>query len=535
MHYSNFKSNLNHLLKFSLKFLGNNRAFFGYAILLITLFSGNIAWHYWNISQESDVGCFMAIGNDIRHGKLLYSEVWDNKAPGIFFLHAFFQTITSGNIHYPALFTAFFSASFMLFLSIMVMKLIQNPIRYILLPFGFSVIYLTIFQWEYFFESGFTEQIGAYFLYMGFVLALVLLNHSNRKGEKVLNAGFVLSGISIGAAFLIKEPFVFSYLAIILIFLISKNPLKWKWFAWMNAGMAIFPFLFLVYLLWNSIFIDYLKYVQFAFEYSDKGMEQPFMSQLKNTLNIQLENLNSDEPYLLNVFEFSGILLLVNLISFKNTSNFQYRNFHIGLMAILLCQIPFFMISGDVVYNHYFIPLLMGLAVIPTCLGVVYLLRFEQQMKTTIGVLFAYLLVLVGYRCFKEQIQPFRGKSLTVDQETQILEEKGLANTHCYIDDQSAGRFYYYLDANSDLPFPCPYYVYFLFPENEKGYEIIRQNNERFQREFRKNPPQFILSKQKLSIAFDYNQFHQFVNANYQITDSLIINQTTYFVRKRNQ
>jgi hypothetical protein len=216
-------------------------------------------------------------------------------------------------------------------------------------------------------------------------------------------------------------------------------------------------------------------------------------------------------------------------------------------MAILFCQIPFFMISGDVVYNHYFIPLLMGLAVIPTCLGVVYLLRFEQQMKTTIGVLFAYLLVLVGYRCFKEQIQPFRGKSLTVDQETQILKEKGLANTHCYIDDQSAGRFYYYLNAHSNLPFPCPYYVYFLFPENEKGNqneirnenekgnEIIRQNNERFQREFRKNPPQFILSKQKLSIAFDYNQFHQFVNANYQITDSLIINQTTYFVRKRNQ
>lgn len=176
MHYSNFKSNLNHLLKFSLKFLGNNRVFFIYAILLITLFSGNIAWHYWNIPQESDVGCFMAIGNDIRHGQLLYSEVWDNKAPGIFFLHAFFQTITSGNIHYPALLTAFLSASFMLFLSFLVMKLIQNPIRYVLLPFGFSIIYLTIFQWEYFFESGFTEQIGAYFLWMGFVLTLVLLN-----------------------------------------------------------------------------------------------------------------------------------------------------------------------------------------------------------------------------------------------------------------------------------------------------------------------------------------------------------------------
>jgi len=318
-------------------------------------------------------------------------------------------------------------------------------------------------------------------------------------------------------------------------FLISKNPFKWKWFAWMNAGMSIFPFLFLVYLLWNSIFSDYIKYVQFAFEYSDKGVNQPFISQLTNTMIIQMDNLKTDEPYLLYVLVFSGILLLLNLIFFKNSSNLKYRDFHIGLIAILLCQIPFFMISGDVVYNHYFIPLLLGLAVIPTSLGVVYVLRFEQQMKTIIGLFYACILVMVGYKCHKEQIQPFRGNSLTVEQETQILKEKGLANTHCFIDDQSAGRFYYYLNAHSQLPFPCPYYVYFLFSDNGKGNEIIRQNNERFQREFKKNPPQFILSRQRLSIAFDYNQFHQFVHANYQITDSLIINQTTYFVRKINQ
>ena len=43
----------------------------------------------------SDAGCFMAIGQRVLQHDLLYLDVWDNKAPGIFFIHALGQGILS--------------------------------------------------------------------------------------------------------------------------------------------------------------------------------------------------------------------------------------------------------------------------------------------------------------------------------------------------------------------------------------------------------------------------------------------------------
>jgi hypothetical protein len=226
--------------------------------------------------------------------------------------------------------------------------------------------------------------------------------------------------------------------------------------------------------------------------------------------------------------------MIIGLVLVRNTSKNQYRIFILGLLVLMLSQTSFFLISGDVIYNHYFIPLLLCLAVVSFYGILIYISKFGGRFHWFWGMFMALVSIVMSYTMWIESIQPFRGESLSVDQEVQELKGRKLEGSHCFIDDQSAGRFYFYLNAHSNLPFPSPYYVYFLFGKNEKGNELILNNNLRFQHEFKKNPPEFILSKEKLSVAFDYNQFRDYVNSTYTVIDSVKINSTNYVIRKRN-
>lgn len=529
MKFSDLKTQLSYLTDFCLEKLSKDWVFITFAFLLSLLFAGFLVHYFWNIPQESDVGCFMAIAHDLKAGKLLYSEVWDNKAPGIFFIHLFFQWVTSGNMHYPAILHASFFFLFLGSLSWVVMKIMRHPIRYLLLPLGFSVIYLTIFQWEYFFYGGFTEEIGMYLMISGFLTLLSVLSQTN-GGIKVV----FLSGTFIGASFLIKEPFVISMAAIIVAFILSKNQLRRKLVVSFSLGMLLLPLFFLFYLLWNSIFMNYVNYIKFAFFYSKTEIPKDYFSLLFNSINSVFQNLETDEPLLRKVFIYGLGCTAIGLGLVRSTPRIHYRHFLIGLLAFLICQISFFLISGDVIYNHYYIPLLLILAVI-SFFGVLLIIsKLENRLNWFWGILIAVVSLKTSYSLLLESAQPFRGESLSVDQEILELKSKIVKSSHCFIDDQSAGRFYFYLNAHSNLPFPSPYYVYFLFGKNEKGNGLILKNNLRFQQEFKKNPPPFILSKEKLSVAFDYNRFYDYVNSTYSVIDSVKINSTQYLIRKRN-
>ena len=49
------------------------------------------AIYFMQVPPLNDGGTFIAIADMMHQGAGLYSQVWDNKAPGIFFLHALFQ------------------------------------------------------------------------------------------------------------------------------------------------------------------------------------------------------------------------------------------------------------------------------------------------------------------------------------------------------------------------------------------------------------------------------------------------------------
>jgi len=58
-----------------------------WGLLGVLFFS--VSSHYFGAALDGDVGCFDAITHQMKLGQRLYSDVFDNKAPGIFYLNYF--------------------------------------------------------------------------------------------------------------------------------------------------------------------------------------------------------------------------------------------------------------------------------------------------------------------------------------------------------------------------------------------------------------------------------------------------------------
>ena len=61
-------------------------------LLILILLGGlylSVSSHYFGAALDGDVGCFDAIVHQMKMGQSLYTDVYDNKAPGIFYLTYF--------------------------------------------------------------------------------------------------------------------------------------------------------------------------------------------------------------------------------------------------------------------------------------------------------------------------------------------------------------------------------------------------------------------------------------------------------------
>ena len=485
----------------------------------------------WNITQEGDVGCFMSIGHELRSGKILYKEVWDNKAPGIFFIHEAFQFITNKNLNYPVLLNLFFNGLFIIIILILINRYINTALlKIVTLNLTILFFLLVSNQWAFFLVRGFTEEIGSLLFLAGFLPFLIIIEDD--KTWRFRDSLLLVSGFFIGISFLIKEPFIFNYFAILILMLLAKSRSKFKIIGYLHIGILITPLLFLIYLIRHKAICYYMQYLDFAFNYANRSFLSPFEKigyAVKQYVNI----LEHDEPSIL-YFQLIFILIFTIVISFKRNTLFS-ELLLVGIVTLIICQVPFFVLTSEVLYSHYFIPLLLVSCCFPFFLNLIISKYFNKISIRRMQLYFNIILIcILFFVLIKNNYRNSTYNSFNCADEAVVLQNSVLLNSHCFIDDQSAGRFYFYLNAHSNLPFPSPYYVYFLFGKNEKGNGLILKNNLRFQQEFNKNPPQFILSKEKLSVAFDYNRFYDYVNSTYSVIDSVKINSTQYLIRKRN-
>lgn len=494
------------------------------SLILALLFAIFIHRYFRYTPAQSDGGTFEAVGQAMRNGDILYKDVWDNKAPGVFFLNDWAQRIcpnpTDASALLRFLFIAIVNFSFLLFSSKSVLKL---GITCLLLP----LLWQFNSDWKYFESGHYTEFFGVVLV----MLSAVILHHYQRQHSKWV---YFLSGIFAVSSVLLKEPFIFLF---IVVFLLALFYSKWK----LNkilpfAFGASFPVILLsIYLIWNGAFGSFVTYFQFAFSYASPKDQSPF----SDTILLWYENWISAAP-ILAFLTIPFLLSLFDLKRLKHTDIFPL------FLIILLISAAIFPYLGSQLYNHYFIPMQF---VVSLCIlwGIhwvwVDLPEGLHASKTAekmwyYGIVWLLWLLFVwnlcmpiknGYEYFIKNTYSIATKPNT---EKRFISKNIPPKSTLYIEHEAMGRYYLYHNGPyRHTKFPTPHIVYF---GTEKANTQQELNREMIRKEFGQNPPDFILGRKNPGTSMVYCGLADFIIEEYPIKDSIVATEGEWlYLRER--
>ena len=481
--------------------------------------------HYWGNAPEGDTGCFAAIAHQLQQGGVLYQTTFDNKGPGIFYIHVVFQWITQlfpGDYLYlntsstvQLYFFILFYICFAIF-SFYQIKSSNSPLIISALLTIINVFTInTLANWPAFFVGGYTEEIGSYLIFGAIFILLTPFKKAS-----------LLAGLFFGFAILVKEPFIL-FTPILFPFFVKFNRQEKLQII---LGIA-FPWMFqAAYLSATNSWDSYFNYLSFAFTYAN-GNPLP----LAQRLSLGLENANFLSPN--NAIIFIALILGVKTII--HTVKDQVKSLFLPVFPILIGFI--ITLLGTQHYQHYNIPMQLAIA-----LSVAFSLpslqnniaQYNRHISMS-AALFAFTLIVIVAKNQTHWQNPYPA-FIKTDQETKSIQQwiEKLNKQEVYIDEQSSGRLYLYFHSTYKTTYPCPYYTYFLPQENPKNSSKIQAANQQiekhqktFVKEFKQRPPQYLLSLKNLSPAFWQEGLGDFVQEKYQLIDSIKIAQNTLYVR----
>lgn len=481
--------------------------------------------HRVDVPAEGDLGCFMAIAQQMHAGSWLYDGVWDNKAPGVFLLHAAAQMLTR-NPDYPLIITIVL----LLILGASVAYRFRraHPLTVVLLslPIAFWYLQLLIF-WEVSYVGGFTEEWGLMLLLSAWLWFDAGTNRIT----------LILSGLLFGAAILIKEPFALFYPA----FLLSGSyrslwlpPKRNLWHGCVALPWLIFAGIYLI----TGRFHFVIEYLQGAFLYSGEGKSglEPFFERfdlLKQYWN----------PYLIEKWSYFVWGLRIALLRFLWLIYRRYRYqetyangafFAAWVPATLAAAV--FLSLGAHSYLHYGIPLLALLA-----LGA-FLLVWDMGSWISGPIWkplrYAVFTGLIGVFIWQYMHQNRENKELIkgAKWEQETLLSKFKTGENVYFDAENMGRYYFYSQSNYTSRYPVPYYTYFYNPDDNQRLDLVKHRHK-FKDDFLDDPAAIIISGAitKWAPVFDFAKIQPWLETHYSLVDSVKSTTGMQYIRRRRQ
>ena len=479
--------------------------------------------HRVDVPAEGELGCFMAVAQQMLAGSWLYDGVWDNKAPGVFLLHAAAQMLTQ-NPDYPL----FITIALLLMLGASAAYRFRRAHPLLVLLFGLPIAfwYLQLFVfWEVSYVGGFTEEWGLMLL----LSAWIWFDAGAKRST------LVISGLLFGAAILIKEPFALFYPA----FLLSGSyrslwlpPKRNVWHVCAALPWLIFAGIYLI----TGRFHLVLEYLQGAFLYSGEG--QSGLEAFTERFELLKQFFN---PFVVQNWSYFvwglGIIALRLLWLVYRRYRFQeaYPNgawFAAWAPATLAAAA--FLSLGAHPYLHYGIPLLAVLA-----LGAVLLVWDAGSWisgpvwKPLRNVVFTGLIGVSMWQYGQQNYlinEPAKGTKW--ERETFLSKIKQGENV--YFDSEKMGRFYFYSQSKYTSRYPVPYYTYFYYPTNNHRSDVVA-HRERFKGDFLHTKPNYIISESATDSAqvFRFTQLMQVVNDEYTVVDSFTSRNQYLYIRRR--
>ena len=466
--------------------------------------------HRVDVPAEGDLGCFMAIAQQLHSGAWLYEGVWDNKAPGVFLLHALAQIFTYSP-NYPLFITI--GLLWILALSAAYKYRSAPPLTVILLGSLIAYWYLQLFVfWEVSYIGGFTEEWG-----MMLLLSAWLWFDS---GSDKFN--LILSGLLFGGAIFIKEPFVLFYPAFLLSGSYRSIWISSKRYIWHFSAALPWLAFATVYIL-TGRFEYLLAYFKGAFLYSGEGhlgFETFFerFDLIKQYWNPYLIKSWSTYIWVLRILGLRFIWLIYRRFRYNET----YNNGAIisAWLPALIAGVVFLTLGGHA-YLHYGIPLLAIMA-----LGFVLLIWdavnwLSGPFWTPLKNLFLILIVVIFIRNYTRDNQDNKELIKGAGWEQSVVLSKIQKGERVFFDEENMGRFYFYTQGKSIGRYPAPYYTFFYNPTDNHRTDL-KLHRERFREDFMLYPPKIIVSKDPKSWApvFDFAKMQNWLGDEFTLADS---------------
>lgn len=345
-------------------------------IFLIILKIPSFFEPYW----YGDEGIYLTIGNAIRHGERLYTDIVDHKTPIIYFLAA-----VPNQFYFRALTLAWMIITSIAFYAVSG-KLFKKTLPIAISTFVF--VFLTSVPWlegnipnGELFVMGFV-LVGAWFMTETKAIGKFF---ANRKKTLQINDSlkFYLSGIFFGLGILTKVPGLFDVVAWLAIFwFILMSDFKLFKNVLINAGWVLMGLL-------TPIVVSALYFIAVG-----SGQDYLQFGLLYNFHYASNWGLPFDNKFLVPLFTLPakvGIAALIYLLLtfksgwFKSKDRLIFGWFSLSLVGALLSNRP---------YPHYFQQLVPALALL---IGnvVLILTKKKAQLKKSLPVLLMTTILLI--------------------------------------------------------------------------------------------------------------------------------------------
>lgn len=466
-----------------------------------------------------DSGIFSYVAYAMQHGKILYSEIWDNKGPVLYFVYYLGLLINENyGVYLLELFSIFLSVLFCYKICYLITK------KKLLAILGLIYVFST---WILTYDGGtYSESFALPLLFIGvYVLLKILVNNEN-SNYNILKLG-ILTGL-IGLLRLnILAVFLGFFIAIGIDFL-SKRKFK-EIFRWLLNGIIgvlivlipIFVYLIINHNLNDCLNIVYLNVLTY-FKHSS------FTQRLYALLKMFLEFNKSGASIL-----FLGFILInIRLLFKKYIKNIKYKTLIIGTILAIILNLYANSLSGAS-YMHYFITFLPIVAIVIS----MYIIYFDnirsklKNLKIIIGTIMLFLcfncyigyfydLVAINHKNFA--IQKFDNCLISMTKENDLVQVIGSrridVSTNFRIKRLAASKYQY-----------LPYWEFFA----QKAKRNI--TNEMAKELYLKKPKLIlfnILDEKQFYAFVDNERWANFIKVNYDLDNQLTKFNYKLFVRK---
>ena len=310
-----------------------------------------------------DEGIYQVIGKSLNNGKLLYTEIFDNKPPLLYWLYAFFNS-DQFTIRLVSLIFGVLSIGVFFLLSKKLFANNKNKIHFVT-TFIFAVLFGLPML-----EGNIANAENFMLLPTISAAYLVISGIRNIKQKLIINhSSLIISGILLGVSFLFKIVAIFDFAAFLIFYLIInfdslKKTLK---LPTILVGFFLPIFAVTLFFLLNNTFIDFVKA---AF--------------LTNISYVSYGNKIGGTPILLFIkLVILGVFtlhLFTKRKKISQTSLFIFIWFAFSLFNALFSQRP---------YTHYL------LVLIPSFSLVLGLMLFDKKNQKILTIFFIIALLAI--------------------------------------------------------------------------------------------------------------------------------------------